>query len=233
MNTTETHQSQSASALRWGGASGMLGSLSLLFVFGMLAALVGLETLAIEGEIQRYPEIRSIRALENTMYLLATALWTVHTAALLVALRETAFGPALVGGVTLALGTTILATGAVPHTATDPLSGLYHAAGATPESKAVAVAVWQGVQGIVDALVVTGLVLTPIGMAFLGLAMMRDPRFGGTFGAIALLLGLAGAGAALLILAEPSDIAAIGIFAVVFFHLIIGWRTFRAASLAA
>lgn len=215
-------------ALRWGGFCGILGSLSLVVVFVFLAVLTGLETVAIEAEMKRFPDIRPIRIIENSMYLLAIALWTVHSAAMYFGLREKALAPALLGIVFMILGLCVLAVGAVPHTMTDPISSLYHADGATADQQAVLITAWTTMQGIVDMFVVTGLALTPLGMGLLGLGMLRSRTYGRRYGWIGLFLAAAGLVAGVLCLIGPTDIAAIGMFAVIFFHAIIGWGAFRA-----
>ena len=67
MTTSETYSEQERIVLKWGGLAGVFGSLSLVAVFVFLAGLVGLDTLDVEQELQRYPEIRTIRVLENTV----------------------------------------------------------------------------------------------------------------------------------------------------------------------
>ncbi|MDJ1008132.1 MAG: hypothetical protein QNJ13_09950 [Paracoccaceae bacterium] len=216
-------------AIRWSGVAGMAGSLSLLAVFAFLAAFVGLETVAGEAELRRFPEVLPYRIVENAFYLLALALWTFHTAGLFLVLRRTRFAAALAGGVFMGLGLAILAAGAVPHTATAPISALYHAPGATPETRAALLAVWTALQGLTDMFFVTGLALTPLGMGCFGLSMMRAPGYGPVAGWLALAFALAGTVAALRILVVPDDVAALGIFALVFFHAVVGWRSSRPA----
>ncbi|NNK66885.1 MAG: hypothetical protein HKO95_09120 [Rhodobacteraceae bacterium] len=224
---------QNLSALRWGGWAGMLGSFILLFVFGFLAVLVGLDTLDIEAEILRYPDIRAARVIENTLYLAATALWMVHAVTLLISLRRTALAPALAGCVFMGLGLVILATGAIPHTMTDPVADLYHAPGATPEGQAVLVSIWHAIQGIVDTLVITGIALTSVGMGFLSVAMLRSPGYGAWTGTVGILLAVAGTGSAIMSLIDPSDIIAVGVFALIFFQIAAGWKTLRFAGFSA
>ncbi|NNF23715.1 MAG: hypothetical protein HKN63_02755 [Rhodobacteraceae bacterium] len=216
---------QEISALRWGGIAGILGSLLMLAVFGFLAAFVGLQTLDAEASIERFPEVRAARIIENTAYLLTLALWALHSATLLLAFWTAGLAPALAGCVMSLLGLTILATGAVPHTATTVLSDLYHAPSGMAPIQPVLVVAWEAIQGWVDAIVVTGLVLTPIGMGLFGLAMRRAPGFGPWTGWISLGLCLAGLVAAGMGLAQEGDIVGVGIFALVFFHLIVGWKS--------
>jgi hypothetical protein len=216
-------------AVKSGGLAGIFGSLLLVTVFGFLAILVGDNPVDAHGMIELFPEIKTVRIVENVFYLFCVALWALHAVTMFLVLRRGSFALALAGCVMAVLGLAILATGAIPHTATAPLSDLYHAVDATPENKAMLVVAWQVVQGLVDALVVTGLVLTPLGMGLFGLAMLRSPTYGIVAGWIGIVLGLVGAVSAGMILFESDEMAAVGIFALVFFNIIIGWRTFRIA----
>lgn len=221
---------QELSALRWGGIAGLLGGVMMPAVFVFLAVVGGMETLGPQAAIERFPDLRPARIVENTAYLLTLALWALHSVALVLALRGEALGPALAGGVMSCLGLAILATGAVPHVATTPISDLYHAPDRAVGLEAPLIVAWQAIQGWVDAMVVTGLVLAPIGMVLFGVAMRRHPDLDGWPAWLSMALGLAGLVSAAMGLVEAGDILAIGIFALVFFHLIIGWRTFRLAS---
>jgi hypothetical protein len=61
--------------------------------------------------------------------------------------------------------------------------------------------------------------------------MLRTPAFGRGVGRLTIGLGLAGAVTAVVILAIPeSPVAAVGMFALIAFHLVLGWRTFRLPS---
>ncbi|MCP5038207.1 MAG: hypothetical protein GY945_11485 [Rhodobacteraceae bacterium] len=221
---------QERNALRWGGLSGILGSITLIVVFGIVAVFVGTETLEPEAMVQLFPSVKLARIFENSLYLLSLALWIFHCLTLFLALRTTSLASALFGSTVLVLGLVALVTGAIPHTATEPISDLYNSAATTPESRAALVPIWQATQGIFDALLVTGLVLTPVGIIFLGLAMLGNPDYGRGFGATSLLLGLAGFAAAIAVLNEPTEIAAVGIFALIFFNIIVGWKTFRLSN---
>lgn len=222
--------SQEQSALKWGGLAGMLGGVLLLAVFAFLAAFVGLETLDAEAAVERFPEVRWARIIENTAYLFAIALWALHSVALVVALRATSYGPALAGCVISVLGLAVLATGAIPHTATTVISDLYHAPETSADIKPVLILAWHVGQGWVDMFVVTGVVLTPIGMLLYALAMRPVAGFGRWIPWVALALGVAGLCAAGASLIEEGDIVGVGVFALVFFHAIVGWRTFRLAT---
>ena len=213
--------------LRWGGLAGILGGVLLIVVFAIVGAFVG--TFAgPEAEVAAYPAVRVARTFENSLYLLVLVLWAVHLIALYRALRATSPAPALYGSVLGIMSMVVLAAGALPHVVTAPISDLYHAPGATPEERATLVLAWQSSQSIIDSLLIVGLVIAPIGLLLLGVAMVQTPAFGRGVGRVTFGLGAAGAAAVVVLLAIPeSPIAAVGIFALIAFHLVLGWRTFR------
>ncbi|MDQ3937650.1 MAG: hypothetical protein M3253_03105 [Chloroflexota bacterium] len=204
----------------------MLGAVLLFIVFGIVGAFVGSDPAAHEGLVARFPDIRAVRIVENGLYLGVLALWAVHIAALYHALRGQRLAPALFGRTLAAFGLIALAAGALPHIATTPISDFYHAPGATAEQQATLVLLWQATQGIFDALLVTGLFVLPLGLIALGVAMRATPAFGTWFGGLTVGLGVIGFASAVINLVEVSDIAAIGFFALIIFHLVVGWKTY-------
>lgn len=125
----------------------------------------------------------------------------------------------------------MLAAGAIPHVVTSRLSDLYHADGATPDEQATLVLLWQANQGMFDALLLVGLLVMPVGVILLGLAMRRDPAFGKVAGNISVALGVVGLAAATATLVDPlSPVAALGIFALIGFHFLAGWKTHRLST---
>lgn len=221
MNERQMQQEQSV--LRWGGLAGMLGGLLFIVVFAVVIAFVG----ANPAEPEEFPEIRAARTIENSLYLAALVLWVIHFLALYRALRETSLAPALFGSVISILGLGVLAAGALPHVATARISDLYHASGTSPEDQANLVLSWQATQAVFDSLLVVGLVVLPIGLIALGGAMRGSPAFGKGFGGASAALGAVGGGAACVGLVDPaSPILAVGIFALIVFHLVLGWKVF-------
>jgi len=213
--------------LRSGGLAGILGGVLLIVTFVIVGALVGIFA-GPEAEVAAYPDVQVARTFENGLYLLALVLWAVHFIALYRALRATSPAPALYGSVLGLMSTVVLAAGALPHVVTAPISDLYHAPGVTPEERATLVLAWQASQSIIDSLLIVGLVIAPIGLLLLGVAMVQTPAFGKGIGRVTIGLGAAGAAAAVVVLAMPeSPIAAVGIFALIAFHLVLGLRTFR------
>jgi hypothetical protein len=213
------------SVLRWGGLAGVLGGALFIVVFAIVGVFVGAEPAGLEGAITRFPDIRAARTVENGLYLVVLALWATHYLALFRALREKSLAPALFGCVLGVLGLAVLAAGALPHAASVAISDLYHAPGASAADQATLSLVWQGTQGIFNALLVTGLVILPVSLVVLGAAMFEAPAFGRRYGLVGVLLGVVGLGAAIALLVDPlSFIAVVGVFTLIAFHLVVGWK---------
>ncbi|MFG5381871.1 hypothetical protein [Yoonia sp. R2-816] len=215
------------STARMGGFAGILGSALLLGVFAFLAVFVGLDTLDAQAALERYPDIRWARIIENTAYLFALVLWALHSVTLFVVLRADSPATALAAMVMSVLGLAILAAGAIPHTAETVISDLYKAPDTAAELLPVLIVAWEVSLGWVDTFVVTGVVLTPVGLLLYGIAMLRSSDFGSWAGWASILFAAAGFYAAVSSLIEESDIVGVGIFALVFFHTVIGVVSLR------
>ena len=220
---------QADSTLRWGGLAGLLGSLLMLFTFGFVAAFVGMD-ITPEQSLTTFPEIRAARTVENSLYLGVVLLWIVHCLSLYRALRRTSPTPALVGTVLSILGLGLLATGALPHVATAPLSDLYQAPGATAQDQATLVLLWHGIEAVFDALLFTGLAIVPLGLIALGTAMRGAPDYGKRIGGITVALGTAGLAAATAVLVGVPAMAAVGVFALIGFHFTLGLKSHKLAQ---
>jgi hypothetical protein len=191
------------------------------------------EKLGDPGGIERFPDIRAARTIENSLYLVTLILWVPHFLALYRALRGTSLAPALFGSVLGILGLGVLAAGALPHVATVPLSDLYQGSGATPADQAALILIWQATWGIFDALLFTGLAIVAAGLLALGVAMLGNPAFGKGFGWLSVILGGFGIVAAVVVLVDPdSPIAVVGIFALIIFHFVLGWKLYRLSRIA-
>ena len=55
------------SVLLWGGLAGMLGGIIFILIFVIVIAFVGVEPTEPEGEVMRFPDIRAVRTLENSL----------------------------------------------------------------------------------------------------------------------------------------------------------------------
>lgn len=221
---------QAGSTLRWGGVAGILGSILMLVTFGVVAAFVGMD-ITPEQSLTRFPDIRTARTVENSLYLVVLLLWVIHGLGLHRALRRTSPTLALFGTVLSILGLVLLTAGAIPHIATAPLSDLYHAPGTTPQDQTTLVLLWHGIEAMFDALLVTGLVIVPLGLIALGAAMFGTPGYGSRLGGTTVALGVTGLAAAFaVVVGVPAMAAAVGVFALIGFHLLLGRRTLKLAQ---
>lgn len=215
------------SVLRWGGLAGVAGAVLLLTTFGIVGAFVGLEAADSEGYVARFPDIRAARIVENGLYLGAMALWAIHVAALYETLRGPRQASALFGRVLAMFGLVVLAVGALPHIATTPISDLYRAAASSPGTQATLAMSWQATQGMFEALLVTGMLVLPLGLVALGWAMRSTPAFGPWAGGLAIACGVVAFASGLVNLVEVSPSLAIGVFALIVCTLVVGWRMYR------
>ena len=220
---------QESSVLRWGGLAGILGGLLLIVVFAIVGfGPVGMAPVGPAGEVVRFPEIRTARIVENTLYLAVLVSWVIHFLALYRGLRGTSPAPALFGSALGILGLVMLVADSLRHVATDPIAKRYHDPGATAADQATLVLLWQATQGILDMLLTTGLVILPTGLIALGIAMLGAPDFGKIFGGVSVALGVVGGVGASVLLGDPaSPTAAVGgVFALIVFHLVLGRKLY-------
>ncbi|HYO42657.1 MAG TPA: hypothetical protein VES19_05605 [Candidatus Limnocylindrales bacterium] len=224
MDRVQALESESR-VLRWGGLAGVAGGLLFLLVFVIVGTFVPAYAAEPAAAVRWFPDVRTVRIVENGLYLAVLILWVMSVVALFRATRPS-LAPALFGSVLGIVGLALLAAGALPHVAIAPLSELYHAPAATPGDQATLALAWLAAQGMLDALLVAGLVVLPVSLVALGVAMAGTPAFGMRWGAFALGLGLIGLVAATVALVNPaSPAAAIGMFALIAFHIACGWKT--------
>lgn len=221
------HTAQEQSVLRWGGLAGIVGGIIFMLVFVIVGVFVGMAFV----EVTRFPDVRTARIVENSLYLAVLILWVFHFLALYRALRETSLTPAFFGSVLGILGLVVLAAESLHHIWQTAISDLYHAPGASLEAQATLVLLWYATHGIFRTLLVTGLLFLPIGVIALGVAMFKAPAFGKGFGGLSVVLGVAGVVAAAVLLVDPrSLVAVVGVFALIVFHLVLGWKVYRLSS---
>ncbi|MEM9950391.1 MAG: hypothetical protein AAF846_02230 [Chloroflexota bacterium] len=222
---------QEQSVLRWGGLAGMLGSIVFIVVFVIVGVFVGDDPANIEGWVTRFPDIYTARLFENGLYLFVLVIWIPHMLALAYALRRAHLPLALFGSVISIVGLTIMIAGALTHVAVNPLYMLSQLPDMnTADQRSIAL-MWQATWGILDALLIAGLLLVPFGIAGLGVAMSADDRFGKLYAGITVGLGSIGLLAAIGAMIAPESLIAAGaVFALIFFNFIIGWKTFRLGS---
>jgi hypothetical protein len=196
----------------------------LIVVFGIVGVFAGMGPV----DVMRFPDIRTALIVGDSLYLVVLILWVIHFLALYRALRETSLALALFGSALSILGLVVLAADSLHHIWQTPISHLYHASGATLEAQATLVLLWQATHGIFNALLVTGLVLLPIGVTALGVGMLGTQGFGKGVGGVSVVLGVVGVVVASVLLVDPpSPVAVVVMLALIVFHLVLGWKVYR------
>lgn len=215
------------SVSRWGGLAGIAGGVLLVAVFAIVAVFVGAPAAGPAAAVMRFPDVRMAQIVEEVLYMGVLALWAVHFVAVYRALRANSLAPALFGSVLGIMGLIVLAAGALPQVVRAPISDLYHAPGATLEEQATLAVVWLATQGMLNALLLAGLLLLPLALLLFGAAMLRTPAFGKRYGRTSVTLGAVGAAAAVAAVVGVSDIATVVILGLIVFHVAVGWKLVR------
>src|ERR671920_791047 len=105
---------QERSVLRWGGLAGMLGSVLIIVTFFIVGVFVGTDFSA-AYLIERFPEMRAARTVENGLFLAALLLGVPHFLALYRALWRGRLGPPLLRGGFGVMGLAIWAAESAVH----------------------------------------------------------------------------------------------------------------------
>lgn len=211
---------EDSSIQRWGGLAGVAGSLLFVIVVAIVAVFIGPEPAGLTAAIERFPDIRTPRTIEDGLYLVVLMLWVSTALALYRRLRATRPATALFGSALNLVGLAVLAAGALPHAVWVGLADRYHAADASPAQREALALQWQAMQNLLDTVLITGLVVLATGVTVLATAVFA---LGRVTGVASLILGLASLGAATTVLIDPYSIAAaVSVLALIGFHLLIG-----------
>ncbi len=211
--------------LRWGGGAGLAGGIALLASFAVVTVLALPDASDVET-LTDFADIESGRIAEHFLYLGALMLFALHVFVLDRALRSVHQPAALFGTVFAGFGLVIMAASSMLHLSTAPLAELYTDPAATPEELQAIEYAWHGAQSVFDTMLITGVLLVPIGMIFLGLAMREATAYGSRLSWLAIGLGLVGTVGGVIAVVEPGSLfAALSVLAMVIFHLTVGWRT--------
>jgi len=212
---------------RWGGAAGLAGFAMLLGSVVVVVSM-GLPDASDLETLTDFADIESGRIAEHFFYLSALMLFALHISALHRLLRAGHPPAALFGTVVATTGLGIMAASSLLHVSTAPLADLYTASDTPAEDLPAIEYAWHGAQSVFDTMLVTGVLLVPIGIVLLGVAMRRTPAFGTNIAAFSIVVGIAGTlGAAIEVVDTTSDASAAAVLAIAVFHLVVGWRTLR------
>jgi hypothetical protein len=148
------------------------------------------------------------------------------------ALRGTNLAFALFGSVLGVIGYIATALGdASTFFAFAPISNLYQAPAATPETQATVVLLWQATQGITHTFFFVGSLFMTMCFIVLGVAMFRAPAFGGRFGGVSIVLGVIGLVGVVASLFVPGEtgvqVMGVAVFANIIFLPLFGWKLYR------
>jgi hypothetical protein len=216
--------------LRWGGGAGLAGGIALLASFGVVTAL-GLPDASDVETLTDFADIKSGRIAEHFLYLGALMLFALHVFVLHRLLRPAHQAAALFGTVFASFGLVMMAASSMLHLSTAPLADLYTDPGASSEDRRAIEYAWHGAQSVFDTMLATGALLVPIGMVLFGLAMRHTTAFGPRLTWFAIGLGLVGTAGAVVGIVDPGSLfLALGVLAIVVFHLAVGWQTLRSGG---
>jgi hypothetical protein len=219
---------QEESVLRWGGLAGILGGIILILSMAVVVVFLPADPPTFTELVARFPEVKTLRVVENVSYLLGLVLGIPLILALFCSLRKTSLAPALFGSALGIVGLTGMIVSATPHVAHSPLSQIYHTTGTTLEAQETLGLIWQATWGVMDVPLYVGFFVGMLGFTLLGVAMFGSPAFGKGLRWVSVVIGVAGLAAAILQLVTPaSDIGAVSFFAYIIFYFILGIKIYR------
>ena len=209
---------------RWGGGAGIAGVISMIAAVAVVIAL-GLPDASDVETLRDFADIRSGRIFEHLFYLGALMMFALNVLVLHRVLRTAHPPAALFGAAVAEFGLVIMAASSLLHVATAPLADLYTAPDTPPGDLASIEYAWHGAQSVFDTMLVTGVLLVPIGIVLLGVAMRGAPMFGPGLTWLTIGLGTAGIiGAAIEVVDPDLEFSAASVLAIVVFNLSTGWR---------
>ena len=211
------------SVLRVGGWAGVLAG--VLIVIGLITFFLSPTPITITADEQTlatFPEFRTLFAVGVDLTIVGSLLSLLFLAALYGSLREPSRVFARIGLGSGVLGLVLYIVGLVGFLlALDAFSGLH--AGAAVSDRPVVVATYAAVATLLSAGLFGGFLLIALAFVAFGLAMRGSPDFGGGLAWLSVVLGIL-AGLLLLIPA--------GIFALLVFVLVFGWKVYSLSRAA-
>ncbi len=208
----------------WGGAVGIGGVLMLLGSVIVVVSL-GLPDASDVETLRDFDDIRSGRIAEHLFYLGALVSFALQIVVLQRLLDTVDRAASLFGAVVGSFGFAILAASSMLHVSTAALSDRYADPGASASDRAAIEHSWAGAQSVFDTMLVTGLLLVPVGIVLIGVAMWRASWCGPWLARTSIGLGVLGfAGALAEAIDTSNDLSAISVLAMTVFAVTVGWR---------
>ena len=225
--TWRPDRSQQRQLARWGGFAGLAGVVLMLAAFVVVIGL-GLPDASDPETLTDFADIETGRILEHFFYLGAVVAFALHVLVLDRVLESAHRAAALFGVALSVLGLTVMAAGALLHVSTVALADLYTDPGTAQEDLPAIEYAWHGAQSVFDTMLMTGLLVVPVGMLMLGVAMRRSTWFGPRLTLLTFGLGLVGlAGATIEIVDASIVLSPLSVLAMVVFHLVVGLWTWH------
>lgn len=185
--------SRDARVLKWGGRSGILGSVMFILAMAFVMVFIGPEDPDTLVEwVERFPEIQRLRVVENFLYLAGLLFQIPLYLALFWSLKKDNLAPALFGCVIAVVGLIPMIASSTPHVAHAPLSEIYHSGVVTAEAQDAISVMWQGTWGLFNAPLYIGFTVVPIGIILFGVAMSGSPSYGGVLKWLSIVMGAVG-----------------------------------------
>jgi hypothetical protein len=215
-------------ALRWGGLAGILAFIVWIVELPLFGRV---NPFTPEG-LMRFSDVRAALGMSTILMMTIAFLSIALVLAMYRALRGTNLGFALFGSVLGVIGYIATALGdASTFFAFAPISDLYQAPAATPETQATIVLLWQATQGITHTFFFVGSLFMTMCFIVLGVAMLRAPDFGRRFGGVSIVLGVIGLVGVVASLFVPGEtgvqVMGIAVFANLIFLPLFGWKLYR------
>lgn len=215
---------------RWGGIAALAGVASMIGT-GVVVGALGLPDASDVETLRDFGDIETGRIFEHFLYLGALVLFALHIVVLNRLLAPAHRPAALFGTVVAQFGLVIMAASSMLHLSTSPLAELTTDPDTPVDDLASIEYAWHGAQSVFDTMLVTGVLLVPIGIVLFGLAMLRATEFGPRLAWFAIVTGTLGfAGAAIEAVDRDLEFSAVAVLAIVAFHLSSGWRTLTLAN---
>ena len=224
--------SEEKSFLRFGGIAGILAGIFFIFTIVTLISF-GNPTTANATELVRgFPDHRTGLAVGNAFYFLVSVSLVGLLLGLYQGLRRESPVLASFGSLLYVLGLGVTFVEDATQVAFDPISNLYHAAGATAADQATLTLLWQATQGMFNQFDVAATLLLSTGLIVLGVAMFRVSSFGKVFGGLSVAIGAVQIVGISFLSTNSAAYAPVALLAFLVFPVVFGWKLYSLSRAA-